>query len=166
MKVLETDRLVLSEATVADAPFILTLVNDAEWLTFLDNRGITTLAEAELYVLNTLCRGYLEWGFGLYLVTLKGSMVPIGVCGLLKREYLEFADIGFGFLSDYCGMGYAGESAKGVMAYGKNTLGLKTILAIVDPHHQKSIKLLHKIGLRFSRSITSPVNGSALQVYA
>jgi len=82
-------------------------------------------------------------------VELKESGVPIGMCGLLKRETLPDADIGFAFLPDYWSQGYAFEAASGVMRYGGEVLGLQRIVAITSLDNDASIRLLEKIGMRF-----------------
>ena len=73
----------------------------------------------------TLPRGpvasYRKFGFGLYLVELKDSGSPIGICGLLKRDWLKDVDIGFAFLQKFWSQGYARESAAAAMHYGSTT---------------------------------------------
>jgi len=75
----------------------------------------------------------------------------MGICGLLKRDTLDHVDIGFAFLPKFWGNGYALESAKGIMMYGQNVMGLKRILAITSPNNEASIALLKKLGFKFER---------------
>src|SRR5262245_62498695 len=96
---------------------------------------------------------YHRLGFGLYLAELKEGGVPLGMCGLIKRDGLEDVDIGFAFLPRFRAKGYAYESAAAVMAYGKTVLGLKRIVAITSPDNHTSGRLLEKLGLRFERMI-------------
>src|SRR6266487_1295485 len=69
-------------------------------------------------------RSYERFGFGLYLAELKNGGIPIGICGLLKREALADVDIGFAFLPQFWKKGYAFESATAVMAYGRDIIGI------------------------------------------
>jgi RimJ/RimL family protein N-acetyltransferase len=149
--VLETDRLVLRRLDPADAPFIRDLVNDPDWLRHIGDRGVRTLDDARAYIRNGPVDMYARLGFGLYLVALKESHVPIGVCGLLQREALEEVDVGFAFLPAYRGKGYALEAAAATLAYGRRALGLRRIVAIVSPDNHASVRLLEKLGLRFER---------------
>ena len=71
------------------------------------------------------------------------------MCGLLKRETLPDADLGFAFLPGFAGQGYASEAAAAVLAYARQTLGLARVLAITSPDNTRSIKLLERIGFRF-----------------
>lgn len=153
MQVLETDRLIIRWLTVEDAAFILELVNDPSWLRFIGDRGVRTLEDARNYILKGPAEMYGRLGFGLYLVELKDEGVPIGTCGLIKRDSLKDVDIGFAFLPSFRGQGYAYEAASAVLAYGKNTLGLKRIVAIVSPGNERSIKLLEKLGLQFEQRL-------------
>lgn len=153
MQVLETDRLILRWLTVEDAAFILELVNDPSWLQFIGDRGVRTLEDARNYILKGPVEMYGRLGFGLYLVELKDEGVPIGMCGLIKRDSLKDVDIGFAFLPSFRGRGYAYEAASAVLAYGKSTLGLERIVAIVSPGNDRSIRLLEKLGLHFEQRV-------------
>ena len=151
MTVLETERLILRELTLDDAPFILTLLNDPSFLRYINDKNVRDLEGARQYMLNGPIASYARNGFGLYLVELKDSAVPIGLCGLLKREELPDPDIGFAFLPDFWGKGFAFESANAVMNDARARLGFNRLLAIVMPDNEASIKLLEKLGMRFER---------------
>ena len=146
MKIIETERLLLSRLSTDDAAFILKLLNDPDWLKFIGDRGVRNLKDARNYILNGPVKSYNEHGFGLYLTKLKEGGVSIGICGLLKRDYLEDVDIGFAFLPQFRGKGYALESAAAVIAYGKETFGLHRIVAITQSDNISSIKILKKLG--------------------
>jgi RimJ/RimL family protein N-acetyltransferase len=151
MIVLETERLTLRQMTPADAPFILQLLNEPSFIENIGDKGVRTLDDARNYILTGPMEMYRKHGFGLYRVDLKDTATPIGTCGLLKRDTLENADIGYAFLPKYWSKGYALEAATAVMAYGKDTLELDRIVAIVSPHNEGSIKVLQKIGLKFEK---------------
>ena len=153
MKVLETDRLVLRRLAPDDAPFILELLNDASFIRFIGDKGVRTIDDARRYILSGPVASYKQFGFGLYAVDLKESNVPIGMCGILKRDTLPHPDIGFAFLPSYWNKGFAFESAAAVMTYARTTLNLERVLAITSPDNEASAKLLGKIGLRFERMI-------------
>ena len=149
MNVLETERLILRWLSAEDAAFILELVNDPAWLRFIGDRGVRTLEDARDYILNGPVAMYRRVGFGLYMVELKGSATPIGICGLIERVGLEDIDIGFAFLPAFYGQGYAYESASAMMTYAQDTVGLNRVVAITSPDNQRSITLLTKLGLSF-----------------
>src|SRR6187549_3768173 len=101
MKVLETDRLSLREFVLDDAAFLLSLLNSPGWLKFIGDRGVHTIEDARKYIAERLVSSYRTFGFGFYVVTPKDEDIPIGMCGLVKRDTLEDVDIGFAFLPEY-----------------------------------------------------------------
>jgi RimJ/RimL family protein N-acetyltransferase len=154
MKILETERLLLRRVSSDDAGFILELLNQPSFLRYIGDKGVRTTEDAVRYIETGPVASYERFGFGLYLVELKETGVPIGMCGLLKRDTLPDADVGFAFLPDYWSQGYAFEAASGVMSYGREVLGLKRIVAITSLDNDASIRLLEKIGLKFEGLIT------------
>jgi RimJ/RimL family protein N-acetyltransferase len=149
LNVIETERLTLRQFTAEDAGFILALVNEPSFIQNIGDRGVRTAADAVNYLENGPIASYSRNGFGLWLVALKESGESIGMCGLIKREALEDVDMGYALLPRYWSRGYAVESARGVMEYAKGIVGLKRIVAIVDPANAGSIRLLEKVGFTY-----------------
>ncbi|WP_459503744.1 GNAT family N-acetyltransferase [Bacillus sp. C1] len=165
MNIMETERLALRLQTTDDAAFILELMNDPSWLQFIGDRAVRTIEDAKAYILNGPIRMYKQFGFCLFLVERKEDHVPIGICGLVKRDSLEDVDIGFAFLPKYWAKGYAYEAASAVMTYGANKLGLNRIVGITTSDNHASAKLLKKVGLQFERSIQSPNDTEELNLF-
>ena len=153
MNVLETDRLILRHLNGDDAEFIFELVNDPSFIRFIGDKGVRTLDDARNYILKGPVASYEKFGFGLFVTELKDGNASIGICGILKRETLPHADIGFAFLPAYWNQGYAFESAAAVMDHAREILKLARVLAITSPDNEASGKLLDKIGLRFDRLV-------------
>jgi len=166
MKVLETERLILRRLTVEDSAFILELLNDPSWLRFIGDKGVRTLEDARDYILKSIVSMYERLGFGLYLTALKGEDVPIGICGLIKRDSLEDVDIGFAFLPRFRGKGYAYESASAVMAYGERSFGLNRLVAITSSDNYGSAKLLEKLGFKFERMVQLSDDSAEVKLFA
>ncbi|HLY71540.1 MAG TPA: GNAT family N-acetyltransferase, partial [Puia sp.] len=156
--ILDTKRLRLREFTTDDTKFIIQLVNSPGWLEFIGDRNIRTTEQAKEYLENGPIKSYRENGFGLFLVETKNHQTPVGMCGLIKRGDLENPDIGFALLPEFTGKGFAFEMATGTMEFAKNTLKMPVILAITVPHNIRSRKLLEKLGLTCSRTITHQNN--------
>lgn len=146
MKVIaETERLIIREFAESDSEFIFRLLNSAGWLQFIGDRNIKTLEDARLYILKGPVFSYSKFGFGPYLVTFKDAKTPIGMCSLIKRETFDDVDLGFAFLPDYVGKGYAYEACSAILDYSKNTLGLKKLVGITNKDNLSSILLLKKL---------------------
>ena len=153
MRVLETERLVLRRLTLDDAPFIFKLVNEPSWLRFIGDKGVRNLDDARHYLQSGPLDMYSRFGFGMFLVELKEGGQHIGTCGLLKRDSLPDADVGYALLPEFWGQGYAIEAVSAVLSYGRDTHSLKRTLAIVSPDNESSIRVLEKAGLTFERML-------------
>lgn len=163
--ILETERLRLRELALSDAPFIVELVNSPGWLKYIGDRNIKTIDQAKTYLENGPIKSYYDNGFGLWLAETKDTNTPIGMCGILKRETLDHPDLGFAFLPEFIGKGYGFEAATATVVFAKNTLNLQVLSAITAPYNQKSIRLLEKVGMKFSKRICFPNNLDELLLY-
>ncbi|HUS09259.1 MAG TPA: GNAT family N-acetyltransferase [Pyrinomonadaceae bacterium] len=148
MIVLETERLVLRRLSSANSEFILELLNQPSFLRYIGDKAVRNSDDAINYIQTGPVASYERFGFGLYLVELKDTAVPIGMCGLLKRDSLPDVDVGFAFLPAYWSRGYAFEAAVAVMNYGREILGLRRIVAITSLDNEASMRLLEKLGLK------------------
>lgn len=166
LNVIETERLTLREACGGDAAFVLELLNDPDFVRHVGDRGVRTLDEARRYVGERFVAGYRREGFGMWLVEPKGSGATAGMCGLVRREGLDGVDIGYAFLPAFRGRGYASESARAVLAYARDALGLKRLLAITSPDNAASGRVLENVGLRFERMIRLSPGEPEVRLYA
>ena len=152
--------------TAGDAGFIRELVNEPSWIEYIGDKGVRTREDAARYLENGPLAMYRNVGYGLYCVESKKRGRPMGICGLIKRETLDDVDIGFAFLPQYWGQGYAFEAASAVLAYARQPLGLSRIVAILSPHNERSRKLLGALGFAFDRMVSMPSGGEELLLYA
>jgi RimJ/RimL family protein N-acetyltransferase len=166
MRVLETERLGLRRLAAGDAPFVLELLNEPSFLANIGDRGVRTLDDARGYLERGPIASYERHGFGLYLVVLRDSREPIGICGVLKRDELPEPDIGFAFLPRYWSHGYALESAQAVSHYAREMLGLPRLLAITLPSNRGSKRVLERIGFRFEAMVKLAGDAAELELYA
>lgn len=166
MDILETERLKLRWLHAGDAPFILELLNDPDWLRHIGDRGVRNLADARAYISEGPMAMYRDHGCGLYAVDRRVSGATVGLCGVLCRETLDDPDIGFAFLPAHRGRGYAYESAVAVLGYARSVLGMRRIVAVVSPGNDSSVKLLEKLGFGFERTIRLEEGGEELRLFA
>jgi RimJ/RimL family protein N-acetyltransferase len=164
--VFETDRLLLRRLTVDDSSFILRLLNEPSFLQHIGDRGVRNLADAKQYILSGPIASYERFGFGLFLVELKESGAPIGICGLLKRDALDDVDVGFAFVPESWSKGYAFESASATLAYAHDTHRLKRVVAITSQDNVASINLLVKLGFYFERMMLMPGEKDEVKLFA
>lgn len=147
MAPLETERLLISELGADDADFIIALLNSPGFLVHIGDRGVRTRDDARRYIAQGPAASYAAHGFGLWKVSLRADGTPVGMSGLLKREELPFADLGYAFLPAHAGQGYATEAGAAALDYGFRCKGLPRILAIVRPGNEASMRVLGKLGM-------------------
>ncbi len=162
MKILETERLIIREIIESDAEFILDLLNQPSFIKYIGDRNVRTVDEAKNFIETRYRKSYEDNGYGLYLVELR---TPIGICGFVKRDNFPNADIGFAFLPQFEGRGYAVESAAAMMKYGAEVLGFDQVLAITTQDNESSGRLLQKLEFKFDELIEMP-NGEVLKLYS
>lgn len=166
MLILETERLILRRLSVDDTDFILNLLNQSSFIQYIGDRAVRNSSDARLYIENKFIESYKRFSFGLYLVELKEDHTPIGICGFVKRDTLPDADLGFAFLPQYWSQGYALESARASLEYGKSVLGFKRVLAITTKDNIASGKLLVKLGFKFERMAGLSPAGNESKLYS
>lgn len=166
MIVLETQRLTLRHATSDDADFMLRLLNEPSFIRFIGDRGVRTLDDAERYIAERLVGSYERHGYGLYVVERREEPGPIGICGLVKRDALPDADIGFAFLPEFWSAGYAYESAAAVKQHALGALGMSRLLAITNDDNVASIRLVEKLGLAYVRMMELAPGEAPVRLFA
>ncbi|MGO2128090.1 MAG: GNAT family N-acetyltransferase [Pseudoalteromonas prydzensis] len=140
---MNTKRLVIRHGQLSDAPFILSLLNQPSFYRYIADKGIYTKQQAEEYLQKTFIDGHQQQGFGPYIVANKRG-VAIGMVGLFQRAALAVPDIGFAFLEQYTGQGFAYEAAAKLLSVYQGKF--PQIAAIADVDNKLSHKLLNKLG--------------------
>lgn len=163
--ILHTERLSLREFTLNDAPFMIELLNSPGWLQYVGDRNIKTIEDAQQFLLNGPLKSYEVNGFGSCLVEMKDSMLPVGLCSIIKRDSLKHPDIGYAFLPQYTGKGLASEIANATLKYATNTLMISPVVAICVRSNTSSIRVLEKIGMKFSNVCKLPGNDKEFLMY-
>ncbi|MCP4765981.1 MAG: GNAT family N-acetyltransferase [Gammaproteobacteria bacterium] len=143
---IQSTRLNLRWLDADDADFIYRLLNDTDWLRFIGDKNVTNLEQARAYIENGPHAMYRQHGFGLNRVALREDDTPIGICGLLQRETLQYSDLGFAFLPEFRRQGYAQEAAQAVLQDGFTHFDMARIAAILNPANLASASLLEKLG--------------------
>jgi [ribosomal protein S5]-alanine N-acetyltransferase len=150
VSIYETSRLRVRPLAIEDAPFILELLNDPDWIRFIGDRDVHSLADAEAYLRNGPIKLQAEHGFSLDAVERRdGPGVVVGMCGLIRRKELADVDLGFAFLPAARGRGFATEAAAAALARAFTHHGLRRVVAITDPVNVASGNVLMRIGMRY-----------------
>lgn len=164
MHILDTARLRLRTIDEHDAPFYLRLVNTPGFIQFIGDRRIRTLEAARDAIVDGPMTMQAELGHAIWLVELKTSGEPIGMSGLIRRAALPEPDIGYAFLPEFAGKGYALEAGAAVVDLAR-ARGMPCLLAITSPDNVASIRLLGKLGLRFEQYKDIGGDNGAVNIY-
>lgn len=142
-----SQRLRFRIPTLEDAVFYMALLSDPDYIRFISDRGITTPEKARTFIEeNTLPSFARQDGVGLWVVEEHASGTPIGLCGLVMRDGLDMPDLGYAFLKEHRGKGYAVEAAEAVVEFARTELELEGLCAITHPENARSADLLIKVG--------------------
>jgi RimJ/RimL family protein N-acetyltransferase len=148
-----TLRLKLTKFTLDDAEDVLRILNDPGFHANIGDRNIRTVEEAKSYLQNSIFPSYATFGFSMFRLALKETDEVIGMCGLLKRDTLDYVDLGYALLQEYSGKGYASEAIEETIRIAREDFKLKTLAAIISPHNDISLHLVEKFGFHFDRLI-------------
>ena len=166
MSEFETERLLLRRFTLDDAEAYFPLVSLPEIIKFTSDASRKTIEEARQVLQDYPIRDYALHGFGRMACIEKQSGRLVGFCGLKYVDVFKEVDIGYRFLPECWGKGYATESAFAVMAHDLAAHGIKRVIGMVFPENVASAKVLVKLGLRFEAQAMIPGEAVVLDRYA
>lgn len=151
-----SERLILRQATMNDASFIHELLNQDSFKDNIADKQINSLEDAKQYITTAFIEPYKSNTFAPYVVCLRDEardFKAIGISGLYKRPNLHFPDLGYAFLDEWSGQGFASEAAQVMINYTKDSLKQGYICALTSPKNQRSISLLEKCGFKLATQI-------------
>lgn len=150
---IETERLLLRKFTLDDIEAYFRLNSNPDVIRYTGDPAFISLDDARRVLLSAPLRDYEVHGYGRLACVEKASGELIGFCGLKYLDDMDEVDLGYRFLPDYWGKGYATESSLAVMRYGRNVMGLERIVGFVHPDNAGSVRVLVKVGMKFERQI-------------
>ena len=163
---LETERLSLRRFRLEDAPSIVELLNQPSFIENIGDRGVRNLDDAHRYLREGPMAMYGRYGFGLWRASRRSDDAFVGMCGLLKRDILPDVDVGYAFLPEHWGQGYAFEAVNATIELGARKFGLERIIGVVSDHNAASIRVLEKAGLRFERMVAMRAGEPEVRLYS
>ncbi|MCP1300004.1 GNAT family N-acetyltransferase [Chryseobacterium sp. S0630] len=147
--VLETERLILRKLEETDFERMFLMDSDPEVMKYLGEPVATKEESKE--VIKMIQKQYEENGVGRLAVIEKESGLLIGWCGLKLltspiNGYVNTLDLGYRFIPEFWGKGYATEAAERILEYGFNELNTNAIYAYADSENAGSKYILGKLG--------------------
>jgi [ribosomal protein S5]-alanine N-acetyltransferase len=144
---LETGRLLIRPWLESDRPALERMARDSEMMRYI-TRGRTWSDEEVDEMLARQARHLANHGICFGAVVLAESGEVIGIAGLQPHDDGQF-ELGWWIWKAHWGRGYATEAATAFVAYARDVMGLKRLVAVIDPPNAASIKVAEKLGMRF-----------------
>ncbi len=164
-KSFETERLFIRPVSLEDAGFIFRLLNSPKWLEYIGDRKIKNEDDAGKYIEERMLPQLRTHGYTNNIIVRKTDQVKIGSCGLYDREGLEGIDLGYAFLPEFEGKGYAFEATSELMRAAKEEFGISKVKAITLENNISSRKLLDKLGFTLEGITRIPDDPDELMLY-
>jgi RimJ/RimL family protein N-acetyltransferase len=143
---LRTARLRIALLGEQDAPFMLRLLNDADFLANVGDRRVRTIEDARAYIMTGPVAAYRVRGFGMFGVRSADGGEPLGIATLLDRETLPAPDLGFAYLPEHRRLGYAFEASEALIDHARSACRVTRLLAIAKDSNAPSHRVLEKLG--------------------
>lgn len=166
MHIRESTRLLIRPLTLGDAPFMLEQLSQPSWLENIGDRGVASAEDAAAYIESRILAQYRTLGYSINLVQLKATAEPVGVCGLVQRDYLPHPDLGFALLERHWGRGYTAEAGRVVLEHARQCLGIRDVLAITLPSNERSARVLMQLGFHLQDDEYAISSGEKMRLYA
>jgi RimJ/RimL family protein N-acetyltransferase len=163
---IDTGRLILRPFTLDDAEAWLPLISLPDIIRYTGDVPAESVEQAREILRTRPLRDYAVHGYGRMAVIEKASSRLVGFSGLKYLEDLREVDVGYRFLPDCWGKGYATESALALMEEGRRTHGIGRFVGMVHPDNAASSHVLEKLGLRFERLLDADEKGVCLRLFA
>jgi RimJ/RimL family protein N-acetyltransferase len=143
---LATERLLLRPARIDDLDTWCAISRDAEEAWF--GAPSSTLEDARANLAKHIAH-HGQHGFGLWAVELRATREMIGATGLTHLDDGPEIEVGYRFLREHWGNGYATEAALAAIGFGLDELRLERIVAVTLPTNRASQDVMEKCGLTF-----------------
>jgi RimJ/RimL family protein N-acetyltransferase len=157
---LETKRLILRKFEETDFERVFLIDSNPEVMKYIGVPPLSDIGQSK-NIIKMIQQQYLDNGIGRFAVIEKESNLLIGWSGLkfLTQEingYNNIYELGYRFMPEYWGKGYALESAKASLDYGFNDLNIEIIYAMAHCENDGSNHILRKLGFEKTGEFTEP----------
>lgn len=154
MFTLTTERLFIRHFRILDIEPMYQVFSDADVMHY--GNGVQTKEWVQNWLYTCLEQYYPIWGFGPYAVTERFNLNVLGYCGLFFFSNVNGKpeiEIGYRLAKSAWGKGYATEAARAVSNFAFTQLGIKRLIAMIDPSNVASIRVAEKIGMHYEKDV-------------
>ncbi|WP_240504403.1 GNAT family N-acetyltransferase [Tsuneonella mangrovi] len=164
--VVVTDRLELWLPRPSDEAEMFAIVSHPETGRFL---GPTTVRAEHVTRFQRGAGSWFLWGYGFFMVRLRGQHEVIGNCGVFRsyrglgEDMDDKPEAGWIFAAGHVGKGYATEAMRAVLDWFDAEHGSQEIMCMIAPENAPSLGVARKLGFAPTRLATLP-DGDEVQL--
>ena len=161
--ILETERLVLRYQSASDVAFLTNLWADPIVTHFLGGPRDRDWLRS---VFEETAKNPQAERYDLWPVVEKETSLVVGHCGLLDKDVDGQAEIELSYVFSpvVWGKGYATEIATAIKQWAMEKLGIKRLIALIEPENSASERVAFKIGMHLEKETIRP-GGARRRVY-
>lgn len=151
---LNTARLRLRHFRPSDSEALAAVFGDAQVMRYGD--GVQSAAWIKAWINARMERYAAGPSPAVYAVTTRLEDRALGYCGLFFFPDVDGRleiEIGYRLARAAWGQGYATEAARAVRDEAFAALGLRRLIALIDPDHRASIRVAEKIGMHHEKDV-------------
>jgi RimJ/RimL family protein N-acetyltransferase len=117
--------------------------------------GVRDEAQTAEYLEKNLAH-WAEHGFGSWILrdAASGRVVGRAILRHLDLDGADEVEVGYSLDPAFWGRGLATEIAAACLAYARDALRLESVVALTQPHNERSRRVMTKIGMVFDRDLT------------
>lgn len=146
----QTERLLVRHFTADDSEHFFVLNSNEEIVRYI--RAPKSREECDAFLKEVLAATEANPAIGRWIAVDKVSGIPVGSIGIIPVEGSSNLQLGYAFLPEHWGKGYATELAVAAMHYVFTQTDLHTIYAYTETPNVASQKVLLKAGFKFLRT--------------
>ena len=161
---LETTRLYLRPPILSDAQNLFILNSDPRVMNLTGDSLCSHFLDARKLIEEKMMPHFEKHKMGRFMVFLKDGSF-IGWCGLKFHPETNEVDLGYRFMPQYWGQGFATEASLVCLDYAFHKLNLSIVIGKSMPENTASIKVLQKIGMSFKGYLKDPTDPCSFVCY-
>jgi RimJ/RimL family protein N-acetyltransferase len=164
-----TERLVLRAWRPSDRAPFARLNADPEVVRFVGDGAPLTRAASD-GLLDAIEAHWHEHGFGLWCAAAREDPDDcLGFVGLAVPSFLPAVlpavEVGWRLARPAWGRGLATEAARASLRHAFDDLELESVISVIDPINERSIRVAQKLGMRRGADHLHPRTGRRLSAY-
>lgn len=143
----QTERLFIRRWRDTDLSTLIEVYGDADAMRWVGDGKPLAAADCVRWLAVTKSN-YERRGYGMYAVEELVSCDVIGFCGIVHPGDQIEPEIKYALRRVAWGRGFATEAVRGLLAYGRDALGLTRFIASIAPENTSSRRVLIKVGMK------------------